>query len=140
MYDDPTKGNAMEHDTPSSGKRTDVGYKRPPREHQFKKGHKPKPRKTKPRETELGIGDLLWKVLQEERRAITGNKITWMSAAEALIRKAYELADKGNPTMRRRISELLMRLEKPGGDSQEPRVKGFILNGVEHPFKNGELG
>ena len=116
----------MEQQPPSSGKRTDVGYKRPPPEHQFKKGHKPKPRKPKAKQPE-STAELLRRVLHEERRVAMGKQVKWMPAAEILINKAFELAEKGNATMRRRLMELQMRTDKPVEEGAEPYT--LVLNG-----------
>jgi hypothetical protein len=123
----------MNDDPPPSGKRTDVGYKRPPAEHQFKKGHKPPPRKKNGTAKPEGAGDLLRKLLQEERRVVIGNKASYMPVSEILIRKAFELSEKGNATMRRRLIELQMRNERPG-DEGPITIKRLFVGGVEMPY------
>ena len=122
----------MEQQPPSSGKRADVGYKRPPREHQFKKGHKPAPRKQKEKNAAaLKPSELLWRILQEERRVTIGNQVRWMSTLQLLIRRAFEISDKGNPSIRRIALDLLMRTDTPG-EEDEALVRHFV-NGIEVP-------
>lgn len=116
--------------TEMNEKRTDVGYCRPPREHQFKPGNKPRPRKAKRKPKEAGTAELLWKILQEEVRTVSGRRVRWMTRAEVLYRRAHGLADRGNPTMRRLIMELMMRNEKTG--EPEPRHV-MMVEGVHFP-------
>ena len=120
--------------SPAQEKRTDIGYKRPPAEHQFKKGHTPKPRKLKPSIKKPNNGEILWKILQEERRVVIEGKVQWIRIADLIVRRMYELADKGNSTMRRLSLELLMRGHDPIEDEGHGLVMGFIVDGVEHPF------
>lgn len=98
-------------------RRGDVGYCRPPVEHQFKSGQKPPPRrakaKKKPSKSPL---DAFWKVLHEQRRIIVNGKAVWMSNAELIVRKGFEFAEKDdNPT----ISNLVADLMLAGEDAQE---------------------
>ena len=73
-----------------------VGYKRPPAEHRFKKGGRPPPRKPKPDPGEQTPGRILWRVLQEERRITVGGNVQWVSNAQLIVRRAFELTNKGN--------------------------------------------
>lgn len=117
----------------SHEKRTDVGYKRPPREHQFKPGNKPSPRRRKKEPKQLSTAELLWSILQEEVRTVSGRRVSWMTKAEVLYRKAHELADRGSPAMRHLIMELMMRNEM----TAEPEPKhAMLLEGVH--FQPGE--
>jgi hypothetical protein len=68
----------------SGAERAEVGYKRPPREHQFKKGHKPPPRKKK-EGAEVRISEILRKVLHEPRRVAINGKVCWVSGAEGQL-------------------------------------------------------
>lgn len=99
--------NSMPHD--ASGKRTDVGYKRPPAEHQFKKGERPPPRKKK-KQQELSPQELLWRILQEERRVTINGTVQWLRASEIIMKKAFLLAEAGSSTIDRILGELLMRV------------------------------
>jgi hypothetical protein len=93
-----------------------VGYKRPPREHQFKKGQKPPPRKEKAVPDEVPISEILRLVLHEPRRATIGGKVAWVSSAELVIRKAYQEAEKGKAMLRRELARLLLSLESTTGE------------------------
>jgi hypothetical protein len=105
-------GNAA----PRSGaERAEVGYKRPPREHQFKKGQKPPPRKKK-EGAEVRISEILRKVLHEPRRVAINGKVCWVSGAELVIRRAYQEAEKGNSTLRRELASLLLSVEAGASD------------------------
>lgn len=109
-------------------KRTDVGYKRPPPEHQFKKGQKPKPRKKAAQEPPTS-GSLLWRILREERRVVIDGKAQYRSNAELLLRKAFELADKGNPAMSQLLAEML--LAKELAELQRPSETKLVMDGVD---------
>lgn len=114
-------------------KRTDVGYGRPPKEHQFKPGNKPPPRKRSIKPKEPTTAELLWTILQEDVRTTSAGRVRWMTKAEVLYRKAHELADHGSPAMRRLIMELMMRSVKAG--QREPE-HDMLLEGVH--FQPGE--
>jgi hypothetical protein len=100
-------------------KRTDVGYKRPPAEHQFKKGQKPPPRKPKAVRAELYPTEILWMVLREQRRVLIDGKVAWMPNVDLIWRKAMELAEAGNATMQRTVTSLLFSL-----DEGKPKLNG----------------
>jgi hypothetical protein len=80
--------------------RPDVGYKRPPVEHQFKPGQKPPPRKPKP-PPPANARDMLWRLLQAERRVSTHGKVQWMTTAQMIVMQAHSLAEKGNAPCQR---------------------------------------
>jgi len=104
-------------------KRTDVGYKRPPREHQFKKGNKPKPRKAKPKPDIFNPVELLRDLLAEERHYHTGKKVSRATTAELIARVAMELAEAGNATMAGLAFELnLLGLKSAVNADNEPRT------------------
>jgi hypothetical protein len=113
-------------------KRSDVGYGRPPIEKRFKPGQKPPPRKQKKELPELSGREILWRILQEERRILANGKVTWMRTSEIIIRKAYQLADGGNSTLQRLMSELLMRLS--GEEDVAERMPSILLNQDENDF------
>gem|GEM_PF-2611572 len=102
-------------------KRSDVGYKRPPREHQFKKGQKPPPRKKKDPLREVPTRETFRKILDEPRRVVEGDKVRWLTVADLVIRRAWHEAEKGSVTLRRAILRLVMSSEGPGPE-QAPLV------------------
>lgn len=89
-------------------KRTDVGYGRPPVETRFKKGHKPPPRKKKEQRPALSAEDAMWRVLQSPRRVGQGRKAQWVSNAELLVRRAFQLAETESPVLARLLIELTL--------------------------------
>jgi len=105
---------------PPRTKRTDVGYKRPPVETQFKKGQKPPPRK-KREARPLSATETLMKILREERRLTRDGKVVWETNAALLIEVAFQLAEKGNPTLSRALTDALMAGDKPEVWSDQPR-------------------
>lgn len=106
---------------PSTGKRSDVGYKRPPLEHQFKKGEKPPPRKTKDAPRDVPMSEIMRKVLEEERRVTIGGKVQWLSAADLVMKRAWQEAEKGSATLRRELIRLTLCSESVTPD-QGPLV------------------
>jgi hypothetical protein len=104
-----------------TSKRTDVGYGRPPRERQFKKGEKPPPRKKKDVPHEVPMSEAFRKVLEEERRVIIGGKAQWLTAADLIMKRAWQEAEKGSPTLRREVIRLMLSCEGVAPD-QAPLV------------------
>jgi hypothetical protein len=94
-------------------KRTDVGYKRPPREHQFKKDGKPPPRKTKDPLREIPMSETLRKVLDEPRRVVVAGKVRWLTTADLVLMRAWQEAEKGSPSLRREMMRLSLSAEAP---------------------------
>ncbi len=92
-------------------KRADVGYKRPPAEHQFKKGQKPPSRKLKGKAVGFSPTEILWDVLREQRRVTIDGKVRWISNADLIWRKAMQLAEIGNATMQRAVNSVLFSLD-----------------------------
>ena len=97
-------------------KRRDVGYKRPPSEHQFKKGQPRPPRKAKENSTKVQISKILGEVLKERHRVPLNGKVQWVTAAELVLRRAAQEAEKGNSSLRREVTNLLMRSEERAGE------------------------
>jgi hypothetical protein len=97
-------------------KRTDVGYGRPPKESQFKKGQKRPPRKPKEGGGQVPLTEILRKVLHEPRRVVINGKVKYVTGAELVIRRAYQEAEKGNATLRRELARLLLGIEVRAGD------------------------
>ena len=96
-------------DTPV--KRSDVGYKRPPREHQFKKGDRPPPRKKKDALREIPMSETLRKVLDEPRRVVIGGKARWLTTADLVLMRAWQEAEKGSPSLSREMMRLSLSAE-----------------------------
>jgi hypothetical protein len=120
----------MNEDDPPARKRADVGYRRPPAEHRFSRENQPKRRRRSAKmheETET-VARLLSRVLSEERRAEVGTQVKWLRMSEILILKAFELAERGSPIMRRRLIDLGLRNQPPGGEEGAIYID---LNGVK---------
>ena len=96
----------------NDGKRTDVGYKRPPVEHQFKPGQKPPPRKKRADKPQSRTA-LLVSILGEVQRVEIGGKVRWCTKAQLLLMVAFQLAEKGSPTLSRALLDYLMVDEPP---------------------------
>lgn len=94
-----------------SGKRCDVGYKRPPPEHQFRKGERPPPRKKKDQSGVVPMSETMRKVLEEERRVTIGGEVLWLTTADLVMKRAWQEAEKGSSTLRRELIRLMMSSE-----------------------------
>ena len=105
----------------SPAKRTDVGYGRPPREHQFKKDEKPPPRKKKDPLREVPTSETFRKILDEPRRVVEDDKVRWLTVADLVMKRAWHEAEKGSATLRRLILRLVLSSEGPGPE-QAPLV------------------
>ena len=105
-----------------TAKRTDVGYGRPPIEHQFKAGQKPPPRKKCARKPP-SVRQSLTRILGEERRLMIGKKAGWYTNAFLLIEVAFQLAEKGNSTVSRALADYLMACDAPEAFSDEPKIE-----------------
>ncbi len=103
-------------------KRTDVGYKRPPVEHQFKSGQKPPPRK-KRAVVKVSASQSLAKILAEERRIMIGKKARWLTNGHLLIEVAFQLAEKGNSAVARALAGYLLAADGPEPSSNETIVE-----------------
>ncbi len=102
-------------------KRSDVGYKRPPREHQFKKGQKPPPRRKKDPLREIPMSETLRKVLNEPRRVVVGGKVRWVTSADLVLMRAWQEGEKGSVTLSREMMRLTLSAEAPAPE-QAPLV------------------
>ncbi len=93
----------------------DVGYKRPPAAHQFKKGQSGNP-KGRPKAAPMrGEGDLDTLVLNEAKRAVAvreGEEVKTITALEAVLRAQYATAIKGNAYSQKHIVERAGRAER----------------------------
>ena len=94
-------------------KRSDVGYKRPPWEHQFTKENQPPPRKKKDTLREVPMSETLRKVLDEERRVVVAGKVRWVTCADLVMMRAWQEAEKGSATLRREMLRLSLSAEVP---------------------------
>lgn len=111
-----------ENDALKGGKRKDVGYKRPPVEHQFKRGQKPPPRKKHTRKPATAT-QLLTKILGEERRLKRGTKAGWYTNGFLLMEVAFQLAEKGNSTVLRLLTDYMMAGDGPEALNDQPRME-----------------
>ncbi len=110
-----------ENDGHPTAKRTDVGYKRPPVEHQFKAGQKPPPRKKRAL-VKVSTSQSLARILAEERRITIGKKASWLPTGHLLIEVAFQLAEKGNSAVARALADYLL-----AGDGPEPSSNETIV-------------
>lgn len=94
------------------------GYKHPPKEHRFKPGQKPPPRKKKAPKDSISVVQLFWHVLQEPRKATVNGKKGWFRASDLIVRKAFALAEQGNSTLNRLLNQLLLENLSPDEDLQ----------------------
>lgn len=100
----------------------EVGYKKPPVEHQFKKGEKRKPRK-KPDAGAVSLTEIYWRILQERHRVPRGSKFVWMTKAELILEQAFQLAERGNPTLNRRLMDLLLVVDPKSEEQLGYRIE-----------------
>jgi hypothetical protein len=112
---------STENPTTPKSTRLDVGYKRPPAEHQFKAGQKPPPRKPKPPPPANGR-EMLWGLLQEQRRVTTNGKTQWMTVAQIIMMQAHSLAENGNAACQRLLASLMLSTSEPYDGSDEIQV------------------
>ena len=103
-------------------KRTDVGYKRPPIEHQFKAGQKPPPRKKRADKPE-SMTQSLTRILREERRLKRGKKVVWLTNATLLVEVAFQLAEGSNSAVARALTGYLMAGDKPEVYGEQGRIE-----------------
>ena len=103
-------------------RRTDVGYKRPPVEHQFKTGQTPPPRKRNV-DSPLTGPRLLAKILAEERRFMRGKRVIWTTNGALLVEIAFQLSEAGSRAARRALAALLLAKEEPHATVEEPRME-----------------
>lgn len=90
------RARAREHDTEAQRKPSyDVGYGKPPRHSQFKKGQSGNPR-GRPRSAK-GLKTIVREVMLEKVLVRTAAGEKRVTRAEALVLKNLELATKGNP-------------------------------------------
>ncbi len=93
----------------------EVGYKKPPRQHQFKKGNQAAAGKRGPRHTQ-GIMALIRKIMKEKVAATVDGKRVRMTRQEALLRNMIYDSKKSNKDTLR-LMQLMM--ESPEGQMDE---------------------
>ena len=103
-------------DPSGSARSYEVGYGKPPKEHQFKAGHRRKPRVRADAERSLPSGTL-WAVLNEVRSININGKPASMRNAEIIVRRLVEKAEKGNSSLTALLQTLMMMTE---AEAQEP--------------------
>jgi hypothetical protein len=97
-------------------------YRKPPVQHQFKKGHSGNPNGRPPKSREViepgtsgGIFDrVAGMALEEANRPITvreGDRVEQLPAIQAVIRSMFRSAAQGDPRVQRRLLELVGRAE-----------------------------
>jgi len=111
-----------EDDGPPPAKRTDVGYKRPPVEHQFTSDQQPPPRKKRAL-VKVSAAQSLARILAEERRIMIGKKVRWLPNGYLLLEVAFQLGEKGNLAVQRALAGYLLAADGPEPSSNETIVE-----------------
>ncbi len=113
-------------------KRTDVGYKRPPIEHQFKPGHT-RGRRKKRADKQESATQCLARILGEERRLKRGGKTVWCTNANLVVEIAFQLAEGGNAAVSRALADYMMAGDEPDQASDRSRTE-YDPDGVSGVF------
>ena len=103
-------------------KRTDVGYKRPPVEHQFKAGQKQPPRKNV-LSNQRRASDCLASILAEEIRVMRDGKPEWRTNGSLILEVAFRMAEEGSTTVLRALTDHLIASDPPEIVSDQPRIE-----------------
>lgn len=106
------------NDKLATPKRTDVGYKRPPVDHQFTTDQQPPPRKKRVR-VKVSASQSLARILAEERRITIGKKVRWLPTGHLVIEVAFQLAERGNWAVARALTGYLLAADGPETASNE---------------------
>lgn len=103
--------------------RNNVGYGKPPKEHQFKKGQPSPNPKGRPKKEE-GLASALSKALSDEITVTTSDgRKSKMTAAQAISKQAVALAAKGNVSMIRTMLAHEKNKESTAkNDNEEPEI------------------
>ena len=64
------------------------------------------------------MSEALRRVLQERHRVPLNGKVQWPTGAELVLRRGLQEAEKGNATLRRELTNLLLRSEERSGEGQ----------------------
>lgn len=107
---------------PKPAKRKDVGYCRPPAEHQFQLGQKPPARK-KRTDYPMTVRQTLTKILGEGRRLKRGRKTRWYSKGYLVVEVAFRLAEEGNSAVSRALADYLMAGDPTSPLDDQPRIE-----------------
>lgn len=87
----------------------DVGYGKPPRQHQFKKGNKKGGRKKSEKGPAFSMSELLTKAMTTRRRFRRGDRIVDMDMKELLVERVMHIASSGTP---QQLGQLLVLLDR----------------------------
>lgn len=102
-----------------------VGYRYPPKEHQFQKGQSGNP-KGRPRRAKAALGTIVKEELAKTISVSQNGEKVSITRLEAIIRRAVEDALTGTPTERRLTAKLLTQL-LPQEAAGDPLPSGFIV-------------
>jgi len=103
----------------------DVGYKKPPREHRFRKGASGNP-KGRPRKIKADAQTLGEIILEETQRPITlieNGQPVELTVERALVRSAFVLGIKGKSSSLRQAHQLLQLAQVARAISQLPTAE-----------------
>lgn len=89
-----------------------VGYKKPPKKGQFKKGKSGNPRGR--RKESRNVRNVLEDALAETVAVQEGGKKRRISKLEAMIKQQVNLAAKGDPRAFQQLQRLILLIEGPG--------------------------
>jgi len=123
--------NTIDEDSASSDSDTPnekVGYKKPPKQHQFKKGESGNPKGSKKHEKLDDIRIVMEDVLADLVKATEGGKPRILSMEEAIMEAELRNALSGNP---RAIEALFKRAQKCGLFSKAKSKRGPIIEDLK---------
>lgn len=124
-----------------------TGYKRPPKEHQFKKGQSGNPKGRPKMSTIKGEDNLDALVLKEAKRTVTareGDEVKEFTALEAVLRALYATAIKGNAYAQKYIVERSGRAERERTQQIQQSIDFWTLyiaegrEAIDEAERNGE--
>ena len=98
-------------------KKYDVGYKKPPRQHQFRKGQSGNP-KGRPKKEKVSIPDSLETLMNEVVTISENGKTHDISILEAIIKRLLASALSGNAQS---LKQLLLMIEKYSPQTMKTR-------------------